>query len=224
MNNRISDVQLNAWPLCFHSTLLESEIGQRECSDGIYVSSHYFRHFNRTDSDEIVILKLTNDGVSAYATISGVHSEDNDSILMPSWLCQFLEVECGNSVLVEIFTESRMGLKIRIQAHTSEYTTLDDPVAAIRDAFEHYTTLVSGMTIPLYVNGSNLLVNIIDTFNMNPICIRGSELAVEIDRPLDMPEEPIASMAPLPSVDFDELPMVPVTNRFPGTGYTLGRR
>ena len=220
----MNSIVLNAYPLCFHSTIIESELEKRECGDGIYVSSHYFRHFNNTDSDEIVILKLSNNGQSVYTTISGVHSEDSHSILLPSWMFQFLSIDCGLPIQIERFTETRIGLTIRIQPHTSGYASLDDPVGALRDAFENYTVLVSGMVIPLYVNNSILIVNIIDTYNSEPICIRGSELTVEIDRPLDLPEEPNVSEKETVAIDFDEelIPMTTVENRFPGKGHTLG--
>jgi hypothetical protein len=238
---------LNAYPLCFHSTMLESELVQRECSDGIYVSSRCFRHFNRTDSDELVILKLTYREQITYATISGVHSEGIDNVMIPTWMCQQLECDCGDAVSIELFSNTRTGLNIRIQPHTSGYATLDDPVTALSTAFEHYTVLVSGMTIPLFVNGSNLLVNIIDTHSNKPICIRGMELAVEIDTPLDMPvveEEPLPKRSKIDSNtlnaieyknndlgsgdnedDFNVLPsVVQEDKKFPGKGYALGSR
>jgi hypothetical protein len=117
-------------------------------------------------------------------------------------MCQQLECDCGDAVSVELFSNTRTGLNIRIQPHTSGYAILDDPVTALSTAFEHYTVLVSGMTIPLFVNGSNLLVNIIDTHSDKPICIRGMELSVEIDTPLDMPvveEEPLAKRSKIDS-------------------------
>lgn len=241
---RVRKTTLNAYPLCFHSTLLENELIQRECSDGIYVSSRYFRHFNRTDSDELVILKLSYGEQTTYATISGVHTEGSEMVMLPTWMCQQLGCDCGDAVSFELFTNTHTGLNIRIQPHTSGYATLDDPVSALSMAFEHYTVLVTGMTIPLLVNGSNLIVNIIDTHSNKPICIRGVELAVEIDTPLDMPveeEEPMPKRSRIddyqPNLinaiedthddedDFNVLPaVVQEDKRFPGKGYTLGCR
>ena len=164
-------------------------------------------------------------------------------VFMPAWMCQYLGADCGDSVSMSRYSDYRMGMNIRIQPHTSAYATLEDPVAALRDAFESYTVLQSGVDIPLNVAGELLTVSIIDTHNVGPICIRGVELSVEIDRPLDMPpeeeeEEQIhkrprldggstnAIVETFTDDDFDLPPIsdTPKTdNRFPGKGNVLGR-
>jgi len=222
---------LNGYPLCFHNTILESELDVQECSDGIYLSADLFRHFNRVDSDELVIIKLSKGPVSAYAHIVGTHTDARTSVYMPPWMCQFLNADCGDPVQLEQYKDCRIGLNIRIQPHESFYATLDDPTAALRDAFEHYTVIQTGMEIPLLVNGRKLVVSIIDTDSMGPICIRGMELAVNIDTPLDYvePEVPAANaFEEQKPVDFNS--MLPDSlvkhlsedKRFPGVGRVLG--
>lgn len=235
-----------SYPLCFHNTLLESEITGRECSDGIYLSSDRFRHFNRVDSEELVIIAITKDGRTAYANIVGVHSEDADMVFMPTWMCQYLETDCGDEVVLSKLNDYRMGMSIKIQPHTSEYIKLDDPVAALRDGFENYTVLTAGLTIPLFVGGSRLVVSVLDTGHVGPVCIRGMELNVEIERPLDTVHEPPNKRQRVESANVIEesvhlekeqeqeqepfdfncmIPMpTPVDNRFPGRGRTLGSK
>ena len=246
----VNSINLNSYPLCFHNTLLESEIDQRECSDGIYLSNDRFRYFNNTDSEELVIIMITKGGRSTYANIIGVHSEDRNMVFMPAWMCSYLGADCSDSVSLSRLGDYRMGMNIRIQPHTSGYATLDDPASALRDAFENYTVLQSGVDIPLQVAGSLLIVSIIDTHNTGPVCIRGVELSVEIDRPLDMPPEDevippetkrarhhdsgtfmgnsIVSDLQEQSqpVNFDSMfPPAPVEDkRFPGKGYVLGAK
>jgi len=218
---------LNAYPLYFHSTLSESEIEKCECSDGIYVCPDLFRQF-QSDSDEIVILKLSKNDLNVYVTISGTHNEDNETVLLPTWICASLGLDCGDPVLLSVYTESRIGLKIQIQPHSTSYVNCADPVGALRDGFEHYTMLTANMVIPLYVNGSKLMVTVLDIYNTKPICIRGSELTVEIiELAPSAPTVPMAPTAPMVPVDFDDdiLPTVKPTVKpsFPGAGNTLGR-
>jgi len=236
----------SSYPLCFHNTLLESEITERECSDGIYLSSDRFRHFNRVDSDALVIISITRGERTAYANIVGVHSEDADMVFMPTWMCQYLGTDCGDTVVLSNLNDYRMGTTLRIQPHTSEYIKLDDPVAALRDGFENYTVLTAGLTIPLFVGGARLVVSLLDTGHIGPVCIRGMELNVEIEQPLDVVNEPahkrqrvesanvieeslpLPLLAPVDEIPFDfncMIPMpVPVDNRFPGRGRTLGSK
>jgi len=243
----VQSITLNSYPLCFHNTLLESEIDLRECSDGIYLSNDRFRYFNRNDSEELVIIKITKGGRSTYANIIGVHSEDRNNVFMPSWMCSYLGVDCGDEVSMSKLDDYRIGMNIRIQPHTSDYAKLDDPASALRDAFENYTVLQSGVDIPLQVAGSLLIVSIIDTHNTGPVCIRGVELSVEIDLPLDSPPEevsvPETKRARYHDTDsftgnsiefigqeqpenFDSMfPTSPVEDkRFPGKGYVLGAK
>jgi hypothetical protein len=226
---------LNAYPLCFHNTILEAELINQECSDGIYLSTEMFRYFNRVDSDELVIIKLTKDNKTAYGHIIGTHMDDSASVYIPPWMCQFLDADCGDPIQVTQYKDCRIGLNIRIQPHESFYATLEDPSAALRDAFEHYTVIQASSEIPLLVNGRQLIVSIIDTDSMGPICIRGMELTVNIDTPLDY-VEPLASTA-VEAVNTLQEPvdlssMLPDSllkhlkndedKRFPGAGRVLG--
>jgi hypothetical protein len=228
---------LNSYPLCFHNTILESELDIQECSDGIYLSTDMFRYFNRADSDELVIIKLSKGNNTSYGHIIGTHTDDRESVYMPPWMCQLLGADCGDPIQVEQYKDCRIGLNIRIQPHESFYATLEDPTAALRDAFEHYTVIQASTEIPLLVNGRQLVVSIIDTDSMGPICIRGMELAVNIDTPLDYVEPEV--QAPVEtntvqehaSVDFSTMlpasllaPLQQEDKRFPGVGRVLGSK
>ena len=186
-------VQLTALPHCFHSTLLSTECEKAESSDGIYLSNDLFRTFNGTDSDEMVIIRITNatNNRSTYAHILGTHSEDRNAVFMPPWMFQILRIDCADAVHLSQYRDCKIGLNIRIQPHESFYATLPDPVAALRDAFESYTVLQSGTQIALLVAGRQLSVSIVDTNSIGPICIRGMELEVTIDTPLDQPTNSI---------------------------------
>ena len=246
IDTTVPEPMLNAYPLCFHENLLESELDEKECGNGIYVSVEQFKHFNNEDEESLVILKITKGNRSSYAHIIGVHQSDNNMLIMPTWMCNFIGTDCGDNVTVKKYTDSRIGLNIRIQPHTSGYAKLPDPVTALRDAFENYTILLSGMEIPLRIAGQNTIVNIIDTHHEGPVCIRGVELSVEIDTPLDFVEDVVSehkdkkarTLGELnnsicepfvedETVGFDSLLPMPVPvdeKRFPGKGNVLGRK
>ena len=193
MVNNWHQQQLIALPHCFQSALLSTDSEKAESSDGIYLSNDYFRIFNGADSDEMVIISITNprNNNTAYAHIIGTHSEDRNAVFMPPWMFQILRLDCSDPVSLTPYRDCKIGLNIRIQPHESFYATLPDPVAALRDAFESYTVLQSGTQISLLVAGRQLSVSIVDTNSTGPICIRGMELEVTIDTPLDQPANSI---------------------------------
>ena len=173
------------YPLCFHPSLLPSEERQRECGDGIYVSNACFRGFMDTDDEQLVIIEISNGTRSVCAHICGVHDMIDDSVFAPFWMCELLGQVVGEISVELTHVHPSIGNRIRIQPYTSEYAKLDDPVSALRNGFENYACISSGLDIPLLINGDKLIVSIIDTHNTGPICIRGLELEVEIEKPLD---------------------------------------
>jgi len=220
-------INLKCFPLCFHDMLSEEQLNEQECSDGIYVSSDRFQFFNMNDSEDLVIIKISNGTRSTYAQIVGFHNEGSDKFYMPSWMLQQLDVDCDDNVVLERFTDVSIGIHIKIKPHSSAYATLDDPVSELRNAFEKYIVLQSNTVIPLFVNGVRLEVSILDTHRDGPICIRGSELIVELDTPLDAKAiEPIEAIEEN-KIDIDEQMFAmptKVDTRFPGKGYVLGSK
>ena len=213
-------IDLKCFPLCFNSSLTEKDINKQECSDGIYLSSDRFSYFNNTDSEELVILKITKGNLSTYAQIVGIHSENRNMVLMPSWMVEYLNVDYDEQVLLERCMDVNIGLHIRIKPHSTKYASLNDPVSSLRNAFENYIVLQPNMDIPLLVDGERLIVSIMDTFSKGPICIRGVELEVEIENPTDY------KIQKEEAFDFSNmLPMPPVENKqFQGKGYILGSK
>jgi hypothetical protein len=232
------------YSLCFNTNLFDTEISGGETSDGIYLAMGRFRAFMGMDDDSVVVLELTCGDRTVYAHIKGVHSDDDAIIYAPNWMCQVLRCTGGEEIELRQCNPS-MGTKITIQPHTSEYAGLEDPVSALRDAFEHYTCLVSGIDIPLTVAGSRLIVSIVDTGREGPVCIRGIDLEVEITSPLDSASEEIAAdaaintnthvnnhvavdfdqMLPAAAIDFSQMispPAAAADKRFPGVGRRLG--
>ena len=219
-------INLKCFPLCFHDMISEEQLNEQECSDGIYVSSDRFQFFNMNDSEDLVIIKISNGTRSTYAQIVGFHNDGSDKFYMPSWMLQQLDVDCDDNVVLERFTDVSIGIHIKIKPHSSAYATLDDPVSELRNAFEKYIVLQSNTVIPLFVNGARLEVSILDTHRDGPICIRGTELVVELDTPLDAKATEEAK-ATENKIDIDEQMFTmptKVDTRFPGKGYVLGSK
>jgi hypothetical protein len=137
-----------------------------------------------TDDEQLVIIEMTSGTRSVCAHICGVHESD-DAVFAPFWMCELLGQGAGETTVELGQVHTSIGNRIRIQPYTSEYAKLDDPVSALRNGFENYACLSSGLDIPLLINGDKLIVSIIDTRHTGPICIRGLELEVEIEAPLD---------------------------------------
>ena len=197
------------YPLCFNEHIFDTEISSRETADGIYLSIQRFSQFMNVDDETVVVLELKCGDRTVYAHICGSHSDDDATVYAPSWMCQILRCEGGEEIEMRQCAPS-MGLKITIQPHTSEYATLDDPVSALRNAFENYACLVSGIDIPLNVAGSRLIVSIVDTGFEGPICIRGVELEVEIQTPLDSESESELNEMVSQPVNFSQMISEPV--------------
>jgi Ubiquitin fusion degradation protein UFD1 len=222
----------NLYSLLYHETLPEAEIEGRECSNGIYVSSTRFSGLNYgTNDNEMVILKLTHGSRSVLAHITSIHTGESSVMYAPTWMCMHLGLDEGDNDIVVERVHPALGSKITIQPYTSEYTKEVDPVGALRNAFEHYSCLDAGQSIPLIVGQNRVYVDIIGTNSDGPICIRGLEIEVEIARPLDEPEpEPEVAVAAVPTAVATHEPMVEevktaiADTRFPGTGYRLGSK
>ena len=142
-----------------------------------------------TDDDEtLIILAIKRGGRSINTFIRGTHTDADESVYAPSWVCQALGVEVGEPVELERALPG-IGSTITIKPHTSAYSLLEDPVSELRNAFENYSCLSDGIDIPLMVAGELLIVSIIDVGSVGPICIRGLELEVKIETPLDKEAE-----------------------------------
>jgi hypothetical protein len=182
------------YPLLFNETLTDDIINTGECGDGIYVSDSRFRLFmggggaDAANEESLVVISIKCGDRSVNTFIKGTHTEAPECVFAPSWICNVLGCNGGETVELGRAYPS-IGSKITIKPHTSGYSLLDDPVSELRNAFENYSCLSAGLDIPLNVAGETLVVSIIDVGSEGPICIRGVELEVEIETPLDKEAE-----------------------------------
>lgn len=181
-------------PLVFLEQLTDEQIREHEGSDRLWVSRREFeRAVTESDPGVTTIVRLTN-GVeqTAVGTVYSIHHNEGeeDTIYAPQWMCSLLELE--DTISMERCTPS-MCSRIVLQPHTSEHVNADEPLELLNRAFERYTCITSGTTIPLWLDtlAQSIQATVVGMLpeTSEPLCIRGSELELELLRPLDMPEE-----------------------------------
>jgi hypothetical protein len=221
-------MQTTVYPILYNETLTESALEKGECSNGIYVPGTLFRNFysevGATDS-ELVILKLSRGERTLYAHITSMHHGEEGISYIPTWMFYHLGCDIDNSVIEFERAHPSIGTTITIKPHTSGYADGADPVTALQHAFESYSCLTPDSSVPLFVEGERVYVTIMETNRGQPICIRGVELGVVIDTPLDVVEEEEEEKRPDTPIPPELPPLfepAAVDTRFPGSGYRLG--
>jgi hypothetical protein len=220
-------MQTTVYPVLYNETLSESDLEKSECSNGIYVPGTLFRNFysevGAADS-ELVILKLSRGERTLYAHITSMHHGEEGISYIPTWMFYHLGCDIDNSMIELERAHPSIGTTITIKPHTSSYAEGEDPVTALQHAFESYSCLSPDITVPLLVEGERVYVAIMETNGGQPICIRGIELGVEIDVPLDAPDEEEQKRpdTPIPEPAAEMFEPVATDTRFPGSGYRLG--
>ena len=136
-------------------------------------------------------------GQSIAGTPYSVHHGSANTLYMPSWMIRELELDNDNCGIERVTPGPCTGLVL--QPHTSEHITAEDPQELLRDAFENYSCLTPGTTIPLWIGTQQITVTIVQltpTPNTT-LCIRNCELTLELLRPLDMPEPVAVPVVPV---------------------------
>lgn len=180
-------------PLFYNEAFTDEDIAEHECSDRIWCSPTHFRLLTEDAEPGITtLLHLTNeDAQTTVGCIYGVHhSSETDLLYVPHWMYN----ELGDGAVIVEPAQLGLCTRLVLQPHTSEHLSVEDPQELLRDAFERYSCLTPGTTIPLWI-GHAITVTISE---LGPVpnmalCIRNCELTLELLRPLDMPdEEPVA--------------------------------
>lgn len=213
-------------PLFYLEHLTDDAIQAHMCSDRIWLPRAIFEEIagNMTEPGEFHVIQLTN-GVGQRVVGTPYqphHNSNSDTIYVPSWMLNQLEYDTDNITYERIIP----GLLTRmtILPYTSEHCEADDPVTALRNAFEHYGCVTTGSTIPLLLPGGvHLTVDIHNTEPKSnvPLCIRSGTIELELLRPLDRPDTPPppAVLLPEPAVLLPE--PVPVVEHIPSIVTTI---
>jgi hypothetical protein len=125
-----------------------------------------------------------------------MHFDAKDILYVPQWMWDELrgEEETVTGTLTQIHPST--AVMIALEPHTSDLIHCEDPITALRDAFEQYTCITRGKTYPLFIEGTLLTVTIpvVTPDCDEPLCIRTVELVVDMlparDAPLPAPPTP----------------------------------
>lgn len=200
---------MNVQPIFYLEHLTDDEIAKHECSDRIWLPKNEFDHWARqTQPGVLSVIGLTN---SVEQMVVGAPFSSHDvpnTIYVPYWMFQRLDADQTTIHITHV--EPGLCTQITMQPYTSEHLRAEDPLEALRDAFENYSCIQAGFTIPLWVGGVALQVDINSTLpaGVEPLCIRNGTLDLELLRPLDYQPTPPTTRpgTPIPPMD---IPMVP---------------
>lgn len=195
-------------PLSYCPYLSEDEIYYHECSDRIWVPQHTFERWLLAE-DVGAVTMVTLEGIPAcmYAP----HMGARNVIYAPMWMCEELRVPLDASEEDDYIIPERIQPPtctfLRVQPHTSDHIPKGpgDPMPedTLSRGFEQYTCLREGQTMALNLpNGSRMFVTIVETEPKGPLCIRSTEISMDMLEALDTPEpepEPVPEPEPEPA-------------------------
>ena len=242
MRNVFSTVSLKMIikPIFYLEHLTDKEIAKYECSDKIWLGRNQYEHWVMScEPGQANIVRLTN-GVEQFVigSVYNMHhsDEDSDTIFVPQWMFQELHLD-DQYITIERHMPS-LCTGLTIQPHTSDHITAPDPQELLRDAFEQYSCLTMGQTIPLWISYPEPHTFHVTITNLNPgaqegqtLCIQGCEVELELLCPLDYEEpvqepvqEPVKEEPAMDSMISHILPpsMMGVKTNPTGEGHVIG--
>ena len=211
-------------PLLYNEHLSESEVEKLNCSDHIWISNNLFRRYMESAEPGIAtIVRLSNFGQSVFAAVYSMHTNDEDIIYVPHWMYTKLDYDTDEVEIEHVMPN--LCTRLQLQPHTSDHLHCKDPQEAFRDAFEAYSCLEKGDTIPIWLDGKAVDVTIqgLEPAEQatQPLCIRNCEIELELLPPLDMPLPPPPPI--LPPASEGPVPILPEPqNTFTGAGQSVG--
>ncbi len=192
-------------PLCYCPTLSEDDIYCHEASDRIWVPTHVFeRWLTAEDAGSVVIVSLEGVPACMYAP----HAGPRNVIYAPMWMCEELHVSLDppgedddDDLIMPERLQPSMCTFLKVQPHTSDHLPScvggsggeEMPEDTLSRAFEEYTCLREGQTMLLRLpSGDRMFVTIVEAqpagSSNNPLCIRNTEIAIDLLEPLDAPQ------------------------------------
>ncbi len=218
-------------PLMYCEFLTEEEIHEYECSDRIWTPKRMFERWVSLSEPGVAMLaRLENSaGQFSVGVVQDVHYESDDVLYVPQWM--IARLDAGDTVTVDHY-EPNLCMGLTIQPHTSDHVLAADPQVYLRDAFERYSCLIPGQTLPLWVGPSEqnpenhtMYVDIatLRPSGDEPLCIPNCEIELELLPPLDTPIPPPPRPESPPPIQA-ELPGPPMAPPVPpvAVGHVLG--
>jgi hypothetical protein len=211
---------MNIQPIFYLEHLTDGEIAKHECSDRIWLPKTRFEQWaQQTEPGVLSVVQLTN-AVEQKVTgfpFSCHYNDAPDTIYVPSWMLQRLDGD-NNMIQMERISPG-LCTQVTIQPYTSEHLQCDDPLEALRDAFENYSCIQEGLTIPLWI-GTMLStvtvdINVTQPSGLEPLCIRNGTLDLELLIPLNYPDTPPLEAQRPPTPIPNEPELLPMISHIP---------
>jgi hypothetical protein len=214
---------MNVDPILFLQHLTDEEIAKHECSDRIWLPRGQFEYWlGQMEPGVLNVLRLTNAvGQTVVGSPYAMHHNgtiSDSTIYIPEWMLARLNGDY-NRISVERVSPN-LCTKLTVQPYTSEHLQSDDPLEALRDAFECYSCIQSYISIPLWIHDQNTQVRIdissTEPSSHEPLCIRNGTIDLELLRPLDYDSPPPSPVlrpgTPIPPPLPEMIPLPLISN------------
>jgi hypothetical protein len=220
--------------LSYCEFLTTEEVWRHECSDRIWVPKNLFRTWmSEEDVGDVVIVLLEGGTKQVAACMYGPHNDANNVIFAPSWMCEALgtsldpmgeddEEEENDDLVIMTRYRPNMCTSVKLQPFTGQHLAVADetPDEALSRGFEEYTCLTEGQTMTLRLtNGELVTVTIVEAEPRpkegrppRPLCIRSTEVVLDLLPPLDLlgsldaTAEPVESPATIKPLGGSPIP------------------
>jgi len=134
-------------------------------------------------SGEPLLFRLTHKDRSTHSGVLEFTAKE-DSIVMPSWMMDNLQVKDGNIVTVESI-ELPKATTVKLKISSEEFLQRYDPKPTLEARFVHFNCLTEGDMLKIHVNGGVHEMSVIQTQPDSAVCITNCDLNVEFELPTE---------------------------------------
>ena len=130
-------------------------------------------------SGEPLLFRLTHKDRSTHCGVLEFTAKE-DSIVMPCWMMENLQVKDGNIVTVESI-ELPKATAVKLKISSEEFLQRYDPKPTLEARFVHFTCLTEGDKLKVNINGGVHEMTVIQTRPDSAVCIVNCDLNVEFE-------------------------------------------
>ena len=170
-------LQITNLPRVSSSRIMNFEAGGKIIMPEVVLLSFYQDDF----SGEPLMFRLTHRDRSTHCGVLEFTAEA-DSIIMPTWMMENLEVEEGNIVTVESVKLPK-ATTVKLKTSSAEFLQRYDPKPMLEARFVHFTCLTEGDKVSVLVKGGVHQMTVIQTQPESAVCIIDCDLNVEFEFP-----------------------------------------
>jgi len=143
----------------------------------------------------VLLFRITSKrGRKTHAGVLEFTAEEGQ-VILPIWMCDLLNTAAGEIVTIRSVAMPK-GSFIKIRPQKKAFIELSNPKAVLEHALDHnYACLTVGDSIPIHYNDKVYLIDIrevkaVGKVATEAICIVDTDIELEFERPLDMPDDP----------------------------------